>query len=57
MSQKLPTNWSANPSAEVNYIIYDAPTVTYDSATTTYDSIVIGDQADTDKVPTVWVVL
>lgn len=54
MTQKSPTNWSTNPSAEVNLLTYDTFAATYDSATATYDNIVTGDQADSEKQPTDW---
>lgn len=53
---KTPTNWSPNSSAEVNLLTYDTFAATYDSANATYDNIVVGDQSDSDKVPTVWAV-
>lgn len=51
---KIPVNWSPNPSAETNLITYDKSTQTYDSSTQTYDSIVIGDVNDTEKLPVQW---
>lgn len=51
---KLPANWSQNISAEANLKTYNDPTVTYNSTTVTYSSIVVGDQAETDKVPAAW---
>lgn len=52
---KTPTNWSPNISAEANLLTYDTFAATYDTATATYDNVVIGDVADSDKVPTAWV--
>ena len=54
MAQKTPTNWSSNPSAEANLITYNSATTTYNSTTVTYSSIVVGDQADSEKVPADW---
>lgn len=51
---KNPTNWSSNISVEANLLTYDTFAATYDSATATYDNIVVGDVADSDKVPAVW---
>jgi hypothetical protein len=51
---KTPTEWSGNPSAEASLKTYNSATTTYNSSTVTYSSIVTGDQADTEKVPTEW---
>lgn len=51
---KVPTSWNSNPSAEANRKTYDSSVTTYNSVTVTYSSIVSGDQADTEKIPTQW---
>lgn len=54
MTQKTPTDWSANISAEANYDPYDSTTDAYDSATDDYDAVIATDLLDTDKTPIVW---
>lgn len=54
MTQKTPTRWSANPSAETNYGPYDSSTDAYDSATDNYDGVINTDMLDTERQPTVW---
>ena len=53
-TMKQPTNWSNNPSAEVNRVIYNSPTVQYDSATTTFDSVIPSNMSDKGKTPLDW---
>ena len=50
----IPTYWSGNPSAEANRYTYNSSTYTYNSSTQTYSGVVAGDQADTEKAPTLW---
>lgn len=54
MTQKTPTDWSPNPSAEVNYDAYDSTTDAYDSSTDNYDAVIATDLADSEEVPTAW---
>lgn len=54
MTQKSPTDWSPNPSAEVNYDPYDSTTDAYDSSTDTYDAVIATDLADNEKLPVAW---
>lgn len=54
MTQKSPTDWSPNPSAEVNYDVYDSTTDAYDSTTDNYDAVIATDLADSEEVPTAW---
>ena len=49
-----PTQWSGNPSAEVNEYPYDSASLDYDSANRNYDGVVDADMSDSEKVPTVW---
>jgi hypothetical protein len=51
---KIPTRWKRNPSAEANRKLYNDTTTTYNSTTVTYDSIVAGDEASSEKTPTLW---
>lgn len=51
---KIPVNWSANPSAETNFRVYDSASVVYDSAILTYDGVIGTDLNDTEKLPVVW---
>jgi hypothetical protein len=51
---KVPTSWSGNPSAEASEYTYNSATYTYNSSTQNYSGVVDGDQADTEKTPTVW---
>lgn len=54
MTQKSPTDWSPNPSAEVSYDIYDSSTDAYDSSTDNYDAVIATDLLDSEKQPVVW---
>jgi len=54
MTQKSPTDWSANPSAEVNYDPYDSSTDNYDSTTDNYDAVISTNLDDTEKLPAAW---
>lgn len=54
MTQKSPTDWSANPAAEVNYGAYDSATDAYDSTTDNYDGVVSTNLLDTEKTPVAW---
>lgn len=54
MTQKTPTDWSPNPSAEINYDPYDSSTDAYDSITDNYDGVISTDMLDTERQPTAW---
>lgn len=54
MTQKVPTRWSSNPSAETNYDLYDSSTDAYDSTTDTYDGVIATDMLDSERQPTAW---
>lgn len=54
MTQRTPTDWSGNISAETNLNAYDSATDTYDSTARTYDGVIATDLLDTDKQPTAW---
>lgn len=49
-----PTQWSNNPSAEVNEYAFDSATFAYNSSTQNYDGVVDADMADSEKQPTEW---
>lgn len=51
---KTPTEWSNNPSSEVNQFVYDDATVDYDSSAKCYDGVVETNMSDRDIKPTDW---
>lgn len=51
---KVPTQWTANPSAAVDQRVYDSGSIVYDSGTLTYDGNVAGQSALNTKVPATW---